>query len=214
MFKELATGIRHFSKGETILSQGADVKYLYLLLSGSCYRYLMTEKGDSVIYEIKEAGDTLHSLVGALAIYNKNETSQFTYVARTSCICRCIPADDFRCWAAQRPDIQNQLLRLTLHYYEELKITYQAHQEGRAANQICRLLLKCAGQQEQNWIIEKKYSFSEMASMAGVHAVTVSRIVRHLCEQGIMEKQGDKLRVHNMDQLMRYANNEDTLNYK
>ena len=36
MFKELATGIRHFSKGETILSQGADVKYLYLLLSGSC----------------------------------------------------------------------------------------------------------------------------------------------------------------------------------
>ena len=103
---------------------------------------------------------------------------------------------------------------LTLHYYEELKITYQAHQEGRAANQICRLLLKCAGQQEQNWIIEKKYSFSEMASMAGVHAVTVSRIVRHLCEQGIMEKQGDKLRVHNMDQLMRYANNEDTLYYK
>ena len=173
MFKELATGIRHFSKGETILSQGADVKYLYLLLSGSCYRYLMTEKGDSVIYEIKEAGDTLHSLVGVLAIYNKNETSQFTYVARTACVCHCIPADDFRRW-----------------------------------------LLKCAVKREQDWIIEKKYSFSEMASMAGVHAVTVSRIVRHLCEQGIMEKQGDKLRVHNMDQLMRYANNEDTLYYK
>lgn len=29
-----------------------------------------------------------------------------------------------------------------------------------------------------------------------------------------MEKQNDKLRVHNMDQLLRYANNEDTLYYK
>lgn len=214
MFKELATGIRHFSKGETILSQGADVKYLYLLLSGSCYRYLMTEKGDSVIYEIKEAGDTLNSLVGVLAIYNENGTSQFTYVARTACVCQCIPADDFISWAARRADVQNQLLRLTLHYYEELKITYQAHQEGRAANQICRLLLNYATPQESGWIIEKKYSYFEMASMSGIHAVTASRIIRHLCEKQVLAKDHDRLRVLDMDQMLRYASNEDILTYK
>lgn len=214
MFSSLATGVRHFHKGEIILAQGVEVEYLYWLQSGSCYRNLITAKGDSVIYEIKEADSTLHSMIGALAVYNKTPGSKFTYVARTDCVCLCIPSKDFLAWAAERPDIQNQLLRITLHYYEQLRLTYQAHQEGCIANRICQILLECIELQSGKQVISKRYHFSEIAGLLGVHTVTLSRIIRSLCEKGILEKSGNRTIVKDPDTLMRLANHEFLLDYK
>lgn len=214
MFSSLATGVRHFHKGEIILAQGVEVEYLYWLQSGSCYRNLITAKGDSVIYEIKEADCTLHSMIGALAVYNKTPGSQFTYVARTDCVCHCIPSKDFLAWAAEKPDIQNQLLRLTLHYYEQLRLTYQAHQEGCIANRMCQILLECIEYRSEQKVISKRYHYSEIAGMLGVHTVTFSRIIRALCEKGILQKSGSHTIVKDHDTLIRLANHELLLDYK
>lgn len=214
MYRELATGTRIFHKGEIILAQGVAVEYLYLLKSGSCYRSLITDRGDSIIYEIKEADNTLHSMIGALAVYNKSSASQFTYIARSNCECLCIPAKDFLVWAAQRPDIQNQLVRITLHYYEELRITYQAHQEGRVVNRLCQILSECMELQADHWVISKKYSFSEIAGMLGIHVVTFSRMIRSLCDAGVLSKEGTRITVEDKDLLLQLAQNKRTLEYK
>lgn len=214
MYRELSAGIRTFHKGETILAQGVTVEYLYLLQSGSCYRSLITDRGDNIIYEIKEAGSTLHSMIGALAVYNKPPAAQFTYIARSNCKCLCIPVKDFLVWAAQRPDIQNQLVRLTLHYYENLRITYQAHQEGRVANRLCQILSDCIEPQAGRWVINKKYSFSEIAGMLGIHVVTFSRMIRSLCDAGVLSKEGTRITVEDKDLLLQLAQNKRTLEYK
>ena len=214
MFKTLATGTKSFKKGEIIMPQGVKIECLYLLQSGSCYRYLITDKGDNIIYEIKEAGNTLNSIIDVLAIYNQTASSAFTFVARTNCECLCIPVAAFLSWAEKKADIQNQLLRLTLNYYDELRMTYQAHQEGRVANHLCIILLKCSSKKESGWIVEKKYSFAEMASMIGIHAVTVSRIFHYLLEENILCKESGKLRILDMERFLRYATNKELLPYK
>lgn len=214
MFKHLSKGIRTFQKGDTIIRQGENVDYLYFLQSGSCYRYVVTPKGDNVIYEIKEPDESLSCLIGVLALYTQSEGTNFTFVARTKCECLCIPAADFVSWAAERADVQNGLLRLAMCYYRELSQAYQSHQEGRIANRLCSILADCCISQDKEWIIEKKYSFSEMADMLGVHAVTVSRIVRYLCDEGILEKNTAQLRVLDMDRLLQYASNHAILSYK
>lgn len=214
MYRELATGSRTFCKGETILAQGAMVEYLYLLQSGSCYRSLITDRGDSIIYEIKEADNALNSLIGALAVYSRYPASQFTYVARSNCECLCIPAKDFLAWSAQRPEIQNQLIRLALHYYEDLRITYQAHQEGRVVNRLCQILSECMELQAGRWIISRKYTFSEIAGILGIHVVTFSRMLRSLCEAGVLSKEGTQLIVADRNRMLQLAQNKITLDYK
>lgn len=214
MYRELASGARIFHKGEIILAQGVTVEYLYLLQSGSCYRSLITDRGDNVIYEVKEADNTLHSMIGALAVYNKSPASQFTYIAHSKCECLCIPAKEFLVWAAQHPEIQNQLVRLTLHYYEELRITYQAHQEGRVANRLCQILSECMELQAGSWVISRKYSFSEIAGLLGIHVVTFSRMIRSLCEAGVLSKEGTRITVEDKNRLLRLAKNKDILEYK
>lgn len=214
MYRNLASGTRIFHKGEIILAQGVTVEYLYLLQSGSCYRSLITDRGDNVIYEIKEADNMLHSMIGALAVYNKSQASQFTYIARSKCECLCIPAKEFLAWAAQRPEIQNQLVRLTLHYYEELRVTYQAHQEGRVANRLCQILSECMELQAGHWVISRKYNFSEIAGLLGIHVVTFSRMIRSLCEAGVLSKEGTRITVEDKNRLLRLAQNKGILEYK
>lgn len=214
MYKHLATSTRYFKKGETILRQGERTEYLYLLKSGSCYRYLFTDKGDTIIYEIKKPDGTLNSLIGVLTMYNQEDASHFTFVARTKCECLCIPAGDFVKWAADKPTVQNELVCLAMTYYNELRIAYQSHQEGRIANRLCRILLDCSAYSESGLVITKKYNFSEMAAMLGIHPVTVSRIIRSLCEERILIKEPDALRIANMEKLLRYASNKEPLIYK
>lgn len=214
MFNHLSKGVRTFQKGDTIIRQGDNVDCLYFLQSGSCYRYVITPKGDNVIYEIKEPDGSLSCLIGVLTLYNQSESTNFSFVARTKCECLCIPAADFISWAAERAEIQNGLLCLAMCYYRELSHAYLSHQEGRIANRLCSILANCCISNENGWIIEKKYSFSEMADMLGVHAVTVSRIVRCLCDEQILSKEPAGLKVINMDMLLKYASNNKILSYK
>lgn len=214
MYKHLATSTRYFKKGETILRQGEKTEFLYLLKSGSCYRYLFTDKGDTIIYEIKKPDGSLNSLIGVLTLYNQEDASHFTFVARTQCECLCIPAKDFVEWAADKPTVQNELVCLAMTYYNELRIAYQSHQEGRIANRLCRILLECIKSDDSSLIITKKYNFSEMAAMLGIHPVTVSRIVRSLCEEKTLAKDPDALRVVNIEKLLAYAGNKEPLIYK
>ena len=50
--------------------------------------------------------------------------------------------------------------------------------------------------------------------MLGAHAVTVSRIIRCLCEEQVLEKDVDGLWVTDMDKLVAYASDSEALAYK
>lgn len=214
MFRHLSKGVRVFQKGETIIRQGEPVPYLYLLQSGSCYRYLITPKGNTIIYEIKEPDNSFSCLIGVLTVYNQSGMSNYTFVARTICECLCIPAADFIQWASDKAEVQNELLRLAMAFHAEVSRAFQFHQEGRIANRLCSILVGCCTFRDNEWRIEKKYSFSELANMLGVHAVTVSRIIRCLCEEQVLSKAPDGLLVTDMDKLVAYASDSETLPYK
>ena len=214
MFKHLSIGTKSFKKGDVILRQGEQVNYLYLLESGTCYRYMDTDKGDTIIYAIKHPGDTVSSLLGVLNLYNQDETSSFSVVARTSCQCQCIPAESFRQWVEDKPSVLKDLVILASNNSLELRIAFRSFQEGRIANRLCRILISCSENVKTGLVISKDYTFTEMASMLGVHHVTVSRIIRALCEEGVLKKEEGALRILDFDKLSCYAKNEDTLSYK
>ena len=195
MFKHLSIGTKHFNKGDVILRQGDSVEYLYLLESGTCYRHMVTDKGDTIIYAIKKPGNTVSSLLGVLNLYNRDETSCFSFVARSACQCQCIPVESFREWVENQPAILKELIILASDNPLELRHAFRSFQEGRIANRLCRILMNCSEKTKDGLIITKDYTFAEMASMLGVHHVTVSRIVRSLCNDGVLQKQHQFLKI-------------------
>ena len=214
MFKHLSIGTKSFDKGDVILRQGDPVEYLYLLESGTCYRHMVTDKGDTIIYAIKKPGNTVSSLLGVLNLYNRDETSCFSFVARSPCQCQCIPVEAFRKWADNQPAVLKDLIILSSDNSLELRLAFRSFQEGRIANRLCRILMNCSEKTNDGLIISKDYTFSEMASMLGVHHVTVSRIVRSLCNDGVLQKQHQYLKIMDAEKLARYAKNEERLPYK
>lgn len=214
MFKHLSIGTKKFKKGDVIIRQGDPMEYIYLLESGTCYRHMVTDKGDTIIYAIKKPGNTVSSLLGVLNLYNRDEGSSFSFVARTSCKCQCIPVERFQEWAEQKPDVLKDLLILASDNSLELRHAFRSFQEGRIANRLCRILMNCSEKTNDGLIISKDYTFAEMASMLGVHHVTVSRIVRSLCDDGVLQKQKQYLKILDAEKLARYADNEERLPYK
>ena len=135
-------------------------------------------------------------------------------MARTSCQCQCIPAESFRQWVEDKPSVLKDLVILASNNSLELRIAFRSFQEGRIANRLCRILISCSENVKTGLVISKDYTFTEMASMLGVHHVTVSRIIRALCEEGVLKKEEGALRILDFDKLSCYAKNEDTLSYK
>ena len=143
-----------------------------------------------------------------------NQVSSFSFVARTPCRCLCIPADTFRVWADDKPAILKDLLILSSNNSRELRVGFRALQEGRVANRLCQILVSCSKTVSGKDMITKDYTFTEIASMLGIHHVTVSRIIRALCEEGVLKKNTGCILILNRERLTQYANNEIPLSYK
>ena len=214
MFEALSTGTRIYQKGETILRQGNTVNYLYFLESGDCYRSMTTDKGDTIIYEIKQGGQSFASLLGVLNLYNRNPVSSFSFEAKTTCVCQCIPADAFRDWAESDPKVMKQILIHAMEISREVREAFQSYQEGRIANRLCRLFLNCSEKNEEGQLILRDFTLSEFASMLGVHPVTVSRITRVLCQEKVLQKERGSFYIRNQPAMEEYAANKRSVSYR
>lgn len=203
-----------FQKGEIIVAQGEAVQYVYYLEKGVCFRSLTTDKGDEVIYNLKESGQNIRSLIGALSLYSSRGYSNYSFIAKTPCQCLRIPADRFKKWAKDQPEVLMDLLLMSMDYYQELMADFQSRQEGRVANRLCQLLLQNSHLTDGQLIISKEYTHAELGAFLGIHKVTVSRIIRALREEGVLTKGKNGLIISDPLRLRLYAEGLQKVTYK
>lgn len=212
--KSIAANIRIFKKNEVILEQEEKVDFVYFMLEGSCYRSYITDKGSSIIYEVKVANDTVGSFLGVLSLYTPDQKNLYRFTAKEECNCLVIPLDSFISWTESTPDLAIELLKMAMEQYRNLQKSFQAYQEGRNANRLCMALIQKSGIKDGKHILDKKNTLVEMASSLGIHAVTVSRIMRVLCEQGILTRTSQGYVIEDINELYQYACNQKKLKYK
>ncbi|MCO1600693.1 Crp/Fnr family transcriptional regulator [Desulfosporosinus nitroreducens] len=202
-----------FKKKSYIIRQGEKVDSIYYLVSGTCYRTAITEKGDEIIYGVKESNNNLiYSLLGVLVLYSDGiSTNQF--VARSNCCCYKIPKEVFFQYVQDKPEILTQMLYMAMWELRELAGSFQARQEGKVANRLCNLLLKNAQTNQGKRLIDKGYSNSEISRFLGIHKVTVARILRVLKEEGIIDKQKEGIIILDEKRLENYAKAEKMMDY-
>lgn len=201
-----------FEKNACIIRQGEKVDFVYYLVSGTCYRKNITEKGDEVIYGVKESNNNfIQAILGILILYSDG-ISMHNFCARSKCCCYKIPKEAFLQWVKDKPDVITQVLYMAMRELRELAGSFQARQEGRVANRLCGLLLRNA-RSNQGKLVVQGFSNLEISQFLGIHKVTVARILRVLKTEGIIGKVKEGIIILDEKKLAGYAKAEKIIDY-
>ncbi|MDO7786609.1 Crp/Fnr family transcriptional regulator [Desulforamulus aquiferis] len=214
LLKQPGVVLCEFKKGEYIIRQGEEIQYLYYLMSGTCHRSTITEKGDEIVFGVKKSSENfVQSTLGVLIIYS-NGISSNNFIADTTCKCYRIPKKNFLHYIKDKPELLNQLITLAMYELRELAGSFQARQEGKVANRLCEQLLKNAQLRQGKLIVNKDYSnYTTIGRFLGIHKVTVAKILKALKEEGIIDKDKQGIIILNEKLLTSYARAEKTIDY-
>lgn len=204
---------RIFNKRENIISQNTSADYVFYLSHGICTRNMLTEKGDEIIYDMRSADDSVYCLLGALSLYLPETLHLTNFTAKTRCICYQIPAKDFLDFLSANPSIMHELLALAVNRYNFLNKNFQSKQKQSTANRVCCLLTENLHEKDNSYYLKEYLTNSEISRYLGCHRVTVVKIMRQLASEGVIERTPEGLLVKNINQLLTYARDEDTLRY-
>ena len=68
--------------------------------------------------------------------------------------------------------------------------------------------------EDGHYYLHKSYNNVKIAAYLGIHRVTATRIINVLQKEQVVKRTEDGLQITNLEQLKRYASNQQKLKYK
>lgn len=190
---------------------------VYYLIKGTVYRELINDKGHESILSRKNNADVADALVGVLSLYNPTHGafSRYNFIAHTDCTCYRIPGEVCKAYLRSNPELLERVIQHSMREYNQILNLFQTHKEGMASAKLCALLLERAKETEDGLrIVPRKCTNVELSKLLSVHKVTVSRMIRALREEGVVERATEGLVLLQPERLKRYAENKEVLIYE
>jgi CRP-like cAMP-binding protein len=213
LFKMPGVTCREFEKGDIIIGQAEQLRYVYYLTKGTCYRITITEKGDEIIHSIREPTHSIYSFLGVLALF-ADGVSIAQFQAKSRCRCYKIPRDTFLKYISDKPEILIELLKMALTEYRNMHNCFKARQGGKTANRLCDILLRNSSEIKCRMMVDKNLSkISNLSSLLGVHDVTVAKIIKSLKTEKVIEKRKEGILILDKEKLAAFAKDESALYY-
>lgn len=204
-----ATFVR-FKKDDILLRTGDFADYFYVVVSGHCYRMRFEDHGIDKIQATYSKGD----IVCAVLAYRKMIAKSEIIAGNTLC-CWKIPRQNFIDALENSPELGKNFLDQIIDEYLELTTQYFKQKNGETAVLLCELLLSRSMQKEDgHYYLHKSYNNVKIAAYLGIHRVTATRIINVLQKEQVVKRTEDGLQITNLEQLKRYASNQQKLKYK
>ena len=199
--KELVTGhkIKRIKKKQILYYEGDTPAGLYLVAEGSIKTIKTAEDGRQLITGLYQANDYIN-LNTILLDEDFTETAEA--VENTSVY--LLPKDQIIDLLNKYPDISSEFIKiLSYHIHEKeeqmLELAYQSVRK-RLASILLRLSKK------SHDVHEIVISREELAAIAGMAVETVSRTLTDFKCEGILEKNGDVIKLLNTEKLIKMKN--------
>jgi len=198
-----------FKKGEAVIKSGEIAEFFYIVISGTCHRIRVSDKGDETILYTYRKDNILCAFI---AYYHMMAASDI--VADNTVYCYKIPREAFLEKMNDDMKLMRIIMEQIMQEHMDLLVNFHGKREGRTPNLLCSFILKNITQNEDGiWYLDKKYSNVKLAQIIGVHKVTATRIVNELQKQGILQRTSIGLVVHDREQLELYALQGKKLRY-
>ncbi|MEJ5963000.1 response regulator [Pedobacter immunditicola] len=199
--KELVKGykIKRIKKKQILYYEGDTPAGLYLIAEGSIKTIKTAEDGRQLITGLYQANDYIN-LNTLLLDDDFTETAEA--IENTSVY--LLPKDQIINLLNQHPDISSAFIRILSNHIQEkeeqmLELAYQSVRK-RLASILLRLSKK--SQDVHEIVISRE----ELAAIAGMAVETVSRTLTDFKCEGILEKNGDLIKLLNTEKLIKMKN--------
>lgn len=202
-----------FKKGEMVLLAGVVPEYCYLVKSGSIIALEYTSFGEERLYNIMEAGTML---LEPNLLFSFPPAVDFM-AEEISILVRIRRADLIKAMEAD-PVLNMDILESVSTKF------FAAMEQIRESNnhtvpwKVCNLLLVLADRygvpDGEFTCISKKITQRTMAGMIGVNRVTLSRIMKTLVEEGVVNRMNGFYYICPLKQMQAYQERIDQTAYK
>lgn len=194
---------KEFLKGENIFSEGYESNGFYIIMRGRVKVYKLSPEGKEQILHIVSPKE----LLGAVSAFAGNPyPAHADAMEKTKAL--FFPRKDFLALVRKEPSVaMNMMANLAMrlqHFTRMIEDLSLKEVPGRLAAYFLYLCEKkgCSD------IVEMDISKGQLASLLGTIPETLSRILRRLSEQGVLEVRGRMIRLINKKALQDIINGE------
>jgi CRP/FNR family transcriptional regulator, polysaccharide utilization system transcription regulator len=196
-----------YRKGDIIIRQGAQLQGVFCIKSGFVKIVRLQENRESheFILWYAEPGEIL-----GLDSFINNEKHTSSAIAMEDCRVCYIPIEDFTELLHSSPQASLELMKILCN-----KIDYV---EGRLTNIVCKsigsrlveqlLQLAIKGKQEKKGTANIIFNAQEVAEMIGTTKNYLYKLLLKLSKKGLILKKGEKIKILDIDKLLREATGE------
>ena len=151
-----------------------------------------------------------------MVVYNRNRDNISTsdFYAYTNCVTYRIPVDACKEYLHEHPELLEEVVYCAMDEYTRILELFQSRREGSGTSRLCELLLERAKQTENGLLLPPNCTNVEISKLLSIHKVTVSRMLRALKEEGVIERTSSGIIILKAEQLKLYAENKAVLEYK
>lgn len=209
--RELCTigKLKVLPKGTSITSS-EEVSGVYYLEEGLCALIRYTKNGEEIIYHYFQKGDLLGGVYYNLAnekqtyIHNPNKLSYFT--TKTDVVLYKIEYKDLNKLISKKPEISHLISKSMAVHFQAIMGHFHASKDEYTTIRLCKFLINFSQSVNGEYLLDRHFTYVEIAKYLGVHSVTISRMMLDFKKRGIIEKQGHMTKITDREKLIEMIN--------
>lgn len=188
--------IHTVSKGEAVFMQGDPSRSIYFLKEGIIKVSRINADGRKLTIDLIEAGE----FFGELCLAGEKER-RTTAEALVDAVCCEINKEPIEVHMQRRPDFALKLIELIGDRRLSMENLLEDMAFMEIPARIAALLLKYA----ESSIVKIPFTHQEIADLTGATRVSVSRCIAKMRSTGLIETNGERIKLINMDILHSHA---------
>lgn len=181
----------------------------YCLVSGVCALSRFTQGGEEIIYHYFKESD----FIGGVPLFLSHENAAQAYshynfcslYTKTECVLYQIPFSVVEQLIREDPEISFWIGECVARYFMASISHVHSSRENHVSGCLCRALIELADHKSGRYELKKYFTYAELSRYLGVHQVTVSKVMLQLKKEGIIEKEGHKTIIRDMERLRKLA---------
>ena len=196
---------QQFHKGEVIFREGAVPSGIFIIQNGKVKKYKTDRSGREQIIYVANEGE----LIGYHSVLSEERYPVSAAALETSLI-SFIPKEDFLEVLRRSPHFTQRLLKVLSHEFTVLANSISVFAQRTAPERLAIALIVLRekfkdADSERNEII-LNISRTDLANMAGIANENVIRLLKNFKTEGILETQGRKIRIMDINALIKKSN--------
>jgi CRP/FNR family cyclic AMP-dependent transcriptional regulator len=183
--------MRRVARNATVVHAGDRTDFVYLILSGSLKVLVSDEEGREVILSMLGPGE----LFGEMGVLDDNPRSA-TVSAVSPCDLVIISKHDFKRFLQENFDVSHYIMRNLVQRLRKADRKIESLALMDVYGRVARLLLDMAETVNGERVVTRKISKQDIAKMIGASREMVSRVMKDLQLQGLIEEGDGKIVLH------------------